>query len=299
MAKLQNINVAMTNSIPSDLKPLQPYYQDQEIDLVDLWLVLYRRRTLFLGIVAVAIAIAIALIVLMPPVYESRAVVQIGHVGGIGKEGGVTSVEPPGVLIERLNEEYRVNDVSEGKREFPLIANVALNKGQQDIVTITARAHSVEDAQRYLATVVGKVQREHAQWLQEAVNQQHTRLDLLGERMKLSNQHMQALNESIAKLKVSNPLQAAVLLQEKSKFLQELPSMEQEQALLTLSLSRLQTLSTRFLREPTSPTSPERPRPVLYLSLALIIGIMLGTMAVFIAEFVTNARRRLRAPTNP
>ena len=286
----------MTNTIPSDIKPLQPYYQDEELDLVDLWLVMTRRRTLFFGILASAMVFAIALIVLMPPVYESRAVVQIGHVGGIGKEGGITSVEPSGVLVERLNEEYRVNDTSEGKRDFPLIANVALNKGQQDIVTITARAHSIEDAQRYLTTVVGKIQREHEQWMQEAVKQQHTRLDLLGDRMTLSHQHMQALNDSIAKLKSSNPLQAAVLLQEKSKFLQELPSMEQEQALLNLSLSRLQTLPTRFLREPTSPISPERPRPVLYLSLALIIGVMGGIMAVFIAEFVTNARRRLRAP---
>jgi len=230
-------------------------------------------------------------------VYESRAVLQIGQVGGVGKEGGAMPVEPPGVLVERLNEEYRVNDKSEGKHEFPLIASVTLNKGQQNIVTITARAHSVDDAQRYLATVVGKVQREHEQWLQEAVKQQHTRLDVLGDRMTLSHQHMQALNESIARLKVSDPLQAAVLLQEKSKFLQELPSMEQEQALLNLSLSRLQTVPTRFLREPTTPISPERPRPVLYLSLALIIGVMLGAMAVFIAEFITNARQRLRVPT--
>lgn len=287
----------MTNTIPPDVKPLQPYYQDQEIDLVDLWLVLRRRRALFFGMVLAALAIAIALIIFMPPVYESRAVLQIGQVGGVGKESGAMPVEPPGILVERLNEEYRVNDKSEGEREFPLIASVTLNKGQQNIVTITARAHSVDDAQRYLATVVGKVQREHEQWLQEAVKQQHTRLDVLGNRMTLSHQHMEALNDSIARLKVSDPLQAAVLLQEKSKFLQELPSMEQEQALLNLSLSRLQTLPTRFLREPTTPISPERPRPVLYLSLALIIGIILGAMAVFIAEFITNARQRLRAPT--
>ena len=287
----------MTNSIPPDVKPLQPYYQDQEIDLVDLWLVLRRRRAVFFGIVLAALATAIALIIFMPPVYESRAVLQIGQVGGVGKEGGAMLVEPPGVLVERLNEEYRVNDKSEGKREFPLIASVTLNKGQQDIVTITARAHSINDAQRYLTTVIGKVQREHEQWLQEAVKQQHTRLDVLGDRMTLSHQHMQALNESIARLKVSDPLQAAVLLQEKSKFLQELPSMEQEQALLNLSLSRLQTVPTRFLREPTTPISPERPRPVLYLSLALIIGVMFGAMAVFTTEFVTNARQRLRTRT--
>ena len=228
----------MTNTIPSDIKPSQPYYQDEELDLVDLWLVMHQRRTLFFGILGSAIVVAIALIISMPPVYESRAVIQIGHVGGIGKEGGITSVEPSGVLVERLNEEYRVNDTSEGKRDFPLIANVALNKGQQDIVTITARAHSIEDAQRYLTTVVGKIQREHEQWMQEAIKQQHTRLDLLGDRMTISRQHMLAMNDSIAKLKNSNPLQAAVLLQEKSKFLQELPSMEQEQALLNLTLSR-------------------------------------------------------------
>lgn len=289
----------MTNTIPSDLKPLQPYYQDQELDLVDLWLVLQRRRALFFAVLMAAILVALALTVLMSPIYESRAVIQIGHVGGIGKEGTVTSVEPSGVLVERLNEEYRVNDASEGKREFPLVANVSINKGQPDIVTITARAHSVEEAQRYLSVVVGKIQREHEQWLQEAVRQQHTRLDLLIDRMTLARQHMQALDENIAKLKVNNPIQAAVLLQEKSKFFQELTSMEQEQAVLNMSVSRLQTISTHPLREPTTPISAERPRPVLYLSLAAVLGFMLGIMAVFVAEFVTNARARLRMTTTP
>jgi len=284
----------MTNSIPSDIKPLQPYYQDQEIDLVDLWLVLQRRRAVFFGFVLAAILLAIALIVLMPPVYESRVVVQIGHVGGVGKDGGATPVEPPGVLVERLNEEYRVNDVSEGKREYPLIASVSVNKGQTDIVTVTARAHTVEEARAYLATVVGKVQHEHDQLWQEVTSQQHARLDLITERAQRLRQQLQSLSDTLSALKSSNPAQSAMLAQEKGKLLQEIPVLEEEQSALSLSLSRLQTLPTRLLRQPTTPTSPERPRPVLYLSLALIIGVMLGAMAVFITEFVTNARQRLR-----
>ena len=61
--------MAMTNSIPPDVKPLQPYYQDQEIDLIDLWLVLRRRRAVFFGVVLAAITTAIALIIFMPPAY--------------------------------------------------------------------------------------------------------------------------------------------------------------------------------------------------------------------------------------
>ncbi len=290
----------MTNSIPpSDIKPLQPYYQDQEIDLVDLWLVLHRRRALFFGVVLAALAAAIALIVFLPPVYESRVVMQIGQIGGLGKDSGATPVEAPGVLVERLNEEYRVNDVSEGKRDYPLVANVSVNKGQPTIVTLTARAHTVAEARSYLVTVVGKVQREHDQLWQEITSQQRARLDLIAERAQRMRQQMQSLTDTLSALKSSSPAQSALLAQEKSKMLLELPLLEEEQSALSMSMSRLQTLPTRLLREPTTPMSPERPRPVLYLSLALIIGVMLGTMAVFIAEFVTNARRRLRTSTLP
>ena len=286
----------MTNSISPEIKPLQPYYQDQEIDLVDLWLVLHRRRALFFGIVLAALATAIALILFMPPVYESRVVMQIGQVGGAGASGATTSIEPSGVLVERLNEEYRVNDTSEGKREYPVLANVTVNKGQPNIVTLTARAHTREDARSYLATVVGKIQREHDQLWKEVTSQQRARLDLIAERVQRMRQQMQSL-DTLSASKTSNPTQLAMLMQEKSKFLLELPALEEEQSALALSLSRLQTLPTRLLREPTAPTSPEQPRPVLYLSLALIIGVMLGAMAIFFAEFITNARQRLRVPT--
>ena len=287
----------MTNSIPPDIKPLQPYYQDQEIDLVDIWLVLYRRRALFFSIVAVVVGIASVFIAFMHPIYESRAVIQIGHVGGIGANGGGTPIELPGVLLERLNEEYRVNDTSEGARGFPLIANVALNKAQPDIVTITARAPTVDAARNYLATVVAQVQQEHDQLWREVTSQQHARLDLITERIQRMRQQIQSLNETRSALKSSNPAQLAMLMQERGKLIIELPILEEEQTALTLSVSRLQTQPTRLLRQPTSPTLPERPRPLLYMSLALFISIMLGIISVFMVEFITNARRRLRTPT--
>lgn len=277
----------MTNTIPPDLKPLQPYYPEPETDLVDVWLVLRRRRNVFFGAVLIAFLLAAALIQWMSPVYESRVVVQVGHLNGN------IPVEPAAVMVERLTEQYSIKDGTEGPRPLPQLVSIKVNKGVQDVVTLTARAHTPDEAQRYLGSVVASLQTEHDSVYQEAVLQQRNRAEQIARRIAQLQQHQQTLGDN-AVSKSIDATQRALLLQDRSKVLQEIRMFDQELSALQTGLSKIQTLPTRLLRDPTLPVKPLQPRPLLYLALALAGGMMLGIIGVFLVEYLVQARQRLR-----
>lgn len=277
----------MTNSIPPDLKPLQPYYSEPETDLVDVWLILRRRRTLFFIFVGVALLLAGALIQWMSPVYESRVVLQIGHVSGN------IVLESASVLVERLTEKYRIKDGTEGPRPLPQLVSVKVNKGAPDVVTLTARAHTPEEAQAYLSGVATILQAEHDAVYQESILQQRARAAQVTLRIEQLQKHQKTLDDNAA-LKSIDSTQRALLLQDRSKVLQEIRLFDQELAALQLGLSKLQTMPTRLLRDPTLSIRPLQPRPLLYLVLALAGGMIFGAIGVFIAEYFAQARQRLR-----
>lgn len=278
----------MTNSIPPEIKPLQPYYSEPETDLVDLWIVLRRRQKVLYAALLLAGLVALALINLVAPIYESRAVIQVGHLSGN------IAVEPAVVLVERLTERYRVKDGSEGPQLLPQLTAIKVNKGVPDAVTLIARGDTAEQAQLYLRAVLADLQAEHDTIYQETIRQQRERASQIESRIAMLQRHQQELGDSAA-LKTIDPTQRVLLLQDRSKVLQELHGFEQELAGLKMGMSKIQTMATRTLREPTLPVRPLQPRPLLYLALALAGGMILGVIGVFLVEYLSQARQRLRA----
>jgi LPS O-antigen subunit length determinant protein (WzzB/FepE family) len=279
----------MTNSVPPHVNTIQSYYPQDEIDLVDLWLVLRRRRRVLFAVFGATILATAALIFLPKPVFESRVVVQVGRIGNIG------AIETPGVLVERLSQQYRVNDDTTGTRELPRVESVALSKGQQEILTIAARAHDAAEAQSFLSGVVNKLQSEHERILLDTTRRLQERADVLSQRIIQSREQLTALDRGVNALKPDDTKGIAILLQEKTNIIREIPGLEQEEATLRLSLSQLQTFPTRVLREPTLPEKKVKPRPMLYTAVGVVLGVMLGLFAAFFAEFAEKARQRIRA----
>jgi uncharacterized protein involved in exopolysaccharide biosynthesis len=280
----------MTNSVPSNVNTIQPYYPQDEIDLVDLWLVLRRRRRVFFAVFAATMLATAALIFVSKPVYESKVVVQIGRIGN-----NIGAIENPGVVVERLIQQYRVNDDTTGKRTLPRVESVALIKGQQEIITVAARAHDAAEAQTFLGGVVTKLQSEHDRILQDTTRKLQERVDVLSQRIIQSREQLTALDRGVNALKPDDTKGIAILLQEKTNIIREIPGLEQEEATLRLSLSQPQTFPTRVLREPTLPEKKVSPRSTLYSAVGVVLGGMLGFFAVFFAEFAEKARQRIRA----
>ena len=68
---------------------------DDEIDLLVLWSAIWRRRYVLGGLTLLGLAAGFAAGLRIQPVYESRAALQIGRVGGVG-----FVEEPVGILSQ-------------------------------------------------------------------------------------------------------------------------------------------------------------------------------------------------------
>lgn len=258
-----------------------------EISLIDLWLVLVRRKVVFLAAFLATVTAVAAFTFLSKPIYESRAVIEIG------KLGGSLAVEDATALVRWLKEEYGV-DNPERRGKFPRLDSVENSpKTGQNIVILKSRDLSADGANGFLNTVVRHLMERHQIRYNEARSAQETRLhDLNAETLMMQDQAnvLERLTKTL-----DDRGQAAVLAVERGSLLGTLAKMRDQRATLALSLSAMQSYPTRLVGEPTSSHEPVQPKPVLYLTSGVIAGLFLGAFAAFVAEFLSRARNEMAA----
>ncbi|MEQ6340345.1 MAG: Wzz/FepE/Etk N-terminal domain-containing protein [Gammaproteobacteria bacterium] len=259
--------------------------QEDEISLIDLWRVIVKRKKMIIGSLLLSLLLVGAWIAITKPVYESRAVLGIGQVGPL---------ESPQLLVQRLKEEYRIKDDSEGEQKFPLIKEAkTMEKTLANGIEITAQAHSAAEAQKFLADVTTKVLRQHLKLYDMARNEQQKQLESLEKQKDQVEQVLILLRSRVTSVAGSDAALAGLLALEQDRLLQQLPQIEQQQAAVRLAMSELQSRPTILLRQPTLPAKPVKPKPALYLALAAVLGLMLGVFGAFFAEFVGKTRARM------
>jgi uncharacterized protein involved in exopolysaccharide biosynthesis len=284
----------MTNIVPPNINQLQPYYQpDDEISLIDLWFILVKRKVVLISSILIALLGAIIFTWMTTPVFESRVVLQVGHVGGYGV------LESPKILIQRLREKYKVGDNSEGSQPLPKIQDIKLEKGLEDVITITAQSHTAEEAQGVLNQVAQKILDDHQKISKEVLTQKHTVLNTLDTQIKETKDQLSVLNSRFNGLNDQHDLPLITALsQEKTNLLLTLPQLEKQRSELLISISELQTVPTRLLRNPTLSISAVKPKPVLYILMTLMLGIVFGVFAAFMLEFLAKAKAQMRQVDN-
>ena len=269
---------------------LQHFYQEDEVTLVDLWRIIARHKWLVLSIILLCLALGWLVGVFTKPVYESRAVVSIGQVNGVGQ------LEGPKALVQRLREEYRVRDSTEGAIVPPFVSDVAFSKaGGDNIIVIKARGDTAAQANQFLNGVTAKLLREHQRLYDGVRRKLQDRLDSLLRQQNNIHQEFTVIDDRIRALGNTDPSLGATLTLEKSSLMEQLPTLEENISSLQLKLSSVQSSPTTLMRNPTVPIGAVKPRPVLYIVLAGMFGIVLGIFAAFAAQFVKKARAQAQA----
>jgi LPS O-antigen subunit length determinant protein (WzzB/FepE family) len=94
--------------------------RESEISLVDLWIVLIKRKYIIAITFSIVLLTGFFYIMVTKPVYESKAVIQVGQVGQIvppevaqfaQASRQVIFIEVPSVLIKRLSAQIRPDSV--------------------------------------------------------------------------------------------------------------------------------------------------------------------------------------------
>ena len=260
-------------------------FQEDEISLIDLWRVIAKRKRLILITVAVILSLVGAWLLIAKPIYESRAVLGVGQVGPI---------ESPQLIVQRLREEHRVKDRSEGAQILPAITEVkTMEKLLPNGVEIIAQAHEAQAAQQFLTQVVAKVIKRHQKLFDVGRAEQTKQLEALQQEAERIEQSLALIEHRISALVGSEASLAGLLTLQKDLLVQRLPQIAQQQTTLRLAMSELQSTPTVVLRTPTLPIEPVSPKPVLYMTLAGVVGLMLGIFGAFFAEFIGKTRKQL------
>jgi len=273
----------------SDLPVSTVYYPDDEIGLLDIWLVLVKRRILIFAVFTLCVVAGMVMLMITKPVYQSRAVLEIGKVIVVGL------IEPRDSLAQRVREDYRVDDTSEGPREFPIVDSVGNEKNAAgNTLTITTKAYDAEKAQAYLWQVTSKIIEAHKSTYEKSLQETKKQIDYVEAQYKAYQAQVDQLSRSVKALEKHDAAQAALLTLEKAKLIAQQPDLVDKRIKLSMSMVEPQSKPTRLVRNPTLPIQPIEPKKTLFLILSVIAGIVLAVFVAFIAEFLGKAREQLR-----
>ena len=263
---------------------------DDDVYLLKLWITLANRKGVVLAILLISLITAGLFIFFTPPVYESRAVLQVGQVGQAGQ------LESPAVLAKRLmTQDDMVREKTTIGKFSPFIQTAFMEK-ETNLISIIARGPAPDATQGYLAHVIAEVMREHQELFDLArkeYQQSLNRVQSIGQDVDRAL----AANEKELGIWVRQPVMAGKVsalrvyfASEKSKLLEQRALLEQRQTDLRMAMS-YHSKPTALIKAPTLAVDPLKPRPLLYFTFALGIGLMLGILCAYVAEFIGKARR--------
>lgn len=257
---------------------------DDEISLLDLWHILWRRRMWVYATILAFVSAGTAYIVFKAPTYEAGATLRIGQVAGLGP------FEPAEVLGSRLLSAHG-EEIADGvRRERPFLSRAEAKKGVPATIDLVAVGDSPDDAADLLVRIVDAIRRSHAEHYQTGVRSLNDRLEALeSQRAALLRQSEQAA-ALLTRLQDRDPVQASLVTLERGRISGLLASVEAEKPGVVQRLGPPLTQQTELLREVVAPASPAAPKRLRIAAVAFALGLVGGLMLAFLAEFVARVR---------
>ena len=261
---------------------------DDEISLVDLWLVVRRNYWWLLAGLLIGTAAAIAYTTLATPVYESRASIQIGNVPGPGLNATVL-IEDPNALSVELIDEYGPKIVS-GTARTPYLAKKEV-KVRNNILDLAAVGHRPEELIDFLKRIVAKILQRHQQSYVNAIEPLRERIAAIDRQAGILTTQMKELGDLIARLKESSPVQASLVAIERGHLYANLDQLERDRVVLQQLTATTYAGPTKVIAQPELAETPVSPKKLVAIVVGIVLGLVLGLLAVFFKEFFASVRR--------
>ncbi len=200
----------MTKNLPLHEQNLPAYYQEDEINLIDLWLVLVKHRTVLMSVVLLCMLVGLLYATLVPRNYQYSTSIEIGT-RFIGEN--LEMIELPQTLLAKIQESYIPLARQEYAAKHPEFNGVpkieaSVPKGSQIIVLGSKGPENKSDVHKTLQqTIVDMTRKDHSQIVdvlrKEAEidkNKAVTKLDELKDAVVLLKANEKRLNDTAALL---------------------------------------------------------------------------------------------------
>ncbi|MGA7802779.1 MAG: Wzz/FepE/Etk N-terminal domain-containing protein [Gammaproteobacteria bacterium] len=255
-----------------------------EVSLSELWMALRRRRTLILAVTGLSLLVGAVLAYFITPLYESRAVIELG---AITQDGKVTPIESPPTLVARLRAVYRVDEKSWRHRGRPHLDSVASATDAPDIVEFTARGANPRDTQQLLTEIVGEIVKSDRSIYDTYRADKEQAL-------KATSRAIGVLEQGIVGQTLARPGggdrsgDPRIEILTRAQALAELQAMTQRRDQLQAALSAVGSWPTSIVVSPTLAPRPSYQVQALLMVLSLVFGLLLGLALTVVGEFRTR-----------
>lgn len=246
-----------------------------EIELGDIVQAVWLGKYLIGGMLLGGLIVGSAVAFLLPPVYESRAVLEVGHYSDLGTPGSagasLREIEPVSLLIDRLRQEYRVG------RAMPGLVYVERPDRNNPTQLVELRAHGRTAAQsrEALEPVVDTVIEEHRRASDAIVATQRREYDRVA---SVVDQLKAELGQTSERLRrgTNADLTWAVLRLDRSRLLGELNEAQRQLAQLEILMSGPYARQTRAIVPPAVDDAPVKPKRAFIMVLAGVASLAAG-----------------------
>jgi len=213
----------------------RPLIQEDEIDLRELFGTLWKKRVFIVLFTCSVTVLAIVYALLKTPIYEARALVEIGSYKTTGSSNAIL-LDNVSQLQTRLQTLF-IDMLKDQKNKPASIAKVSAPKGSQNFLEISAKGLSSEEAATEIGGLLKHVQADHQEVLndvKEKIEREIHLIDqkidmirtkqipLLDEKISLQSANLKAFSEQLKNIEDSlrstqsqNPSLAALQLMQK------------------------------------------------------------------------------------
>lgn len=274
--------------------PRQEIPYEEEIDLRDLLLVLYRYRKVVIAIFLFAVAVGAVVSFLLPPTYEVKALVSLGSIPT--SSGQTVSIMPPAAAKEMLLSRDLFQEAV--KNAGLDLRNPLVNSCKKGL-----KAEVVKDTNFIRITietsdpVLGKKILDELVdvFKQKAASGFNRQMELTRNELKRVSAELVEVDKNIEKTKdalgeIEKTAGGVAMEWELSRLLESLSRFQEQRAkLLDKKFSLEQALNTsrgiEVVEAPTIPEMPVRPRKTLNIAVSGVLGLMVGFFAAFALNY--------------
>lgn len=272
---------------------------DDEIDLRDIFLVLWKNRLLIAAVFLIAVVAAGAISLMMPSVYRASCIVALGNFGDpvYTTEASAIEIMLSDGFLANLSPNLNLSLSPEQLDALRESISVEPIKGSDRLLKISVETEDPAEGKRLLEGMVllfisrsNQSYSEQRSLLMEQLAAINQLLDSVEASINLTHQAMAEIESATG----VSPLEKSLLLSYKLDYLQNAESQRLNLMDRSMNLQKQLMLmkSVEIVEAPVEPTEPVKPRRVLIVIVAGMLGLMLGIFGAFVREALGREEQR-------
>lgn len=270
-----------------------PYSENDEISLIDLWLVLMKRKWMILGITALCVVLGAGYAWMQPVVYEYRTSIELARISkGSNSLELVSPRDENFVLLKNVIIPAQRKSLFKEEESKP---RVEIEKQETDYSLMLKSAAEPQDADKVKKlhdAVAESLEEKQEPVLKKRID---IRVKPLKTRAKSLQDQIDTLEDQLQRLSArSHDLNSISSLIDAQQMGDIRRDIAQARVKLADAESAIETIQEASQPTRTSFVAAESEEPVgtgkaLIGALSLVLGLMLGVFAAFFTEFLASA----------